>query len=228
MKISLRIVLDTLFPPRCAGCGLRGVELCEQCLASIRPLDAASCPRCGRQSRLGSLCPACKRYQGPLAGIRVACVYEGVARKAIHGLKYRHREKLADPLARMLDAELRRRPLQIDLLTPVPLHPRRLAERGYNQSELLAAELGRRLGIPVAGCLERRRETRAQAGLGKTRREANVRGAFAAAANHSVQGLRIGIVDDVCTTGATLEECAQALKDAGSASVWGIAVARDL
>ncbi len=204
------------------------MELCERCLASIRPLDAASCPRCGRESRLGGLCPACRRHQGPLAGIRVACVYEGVARKAIHGLKYRHRVTLAEPLATLLESELRRRPLQVDLLTPVPLHPRRLAERGYNQSELLAAELGRRLGIPVAGCLERRRETRAQAGLGKTHREANVRGAFAAASTHSVQGLRIGIVDDVCTTGATLEECAQVLKEAGSASVWGIAVARDL
>lgn len=228
MKISLRTLLDTLFPPRCAGCGLRGVELCERCIASIRPPAAESCPRCGRESRLGSLCAACRSYAGPLAGIRVACIYEGVARKAIHALKYRHREQLAGPLAGLLESELRRRPLRVDLLTPVPLHPRKLAERGYNQSALLAAELGRRLAIPVEPCLERLRETRAQAGLGRKQREANVKGAFGAAPGRRVEGLRVGVVDDVCTTGATLEQCARALEDAGAASVWGIAVARDL
>lgn len=217
-----------LFPPRCAGCGLRGVELCDRCLATIRPVDPGSCPRCGRPSRLGALCAVCQRYDGPLNGIRTACVYEGVARKAIHGLKYRHRQTLAAPLAQLLDSELRRRPLLLDLLAPVPLHPRRYAERGYNQSELLARELGAQFGIPVACCLARRRETRAQAGLNATARRSNVRGAFEFAGSESVAGLRIGIVDDVCTTGATLEDCARALHDAGCAAVWGIAVARDL
>ena len=116
----------------------------------------------------------------------------------------------------------------LDLLTPVPLHPRRLAERGFNQSELLARDLGERLGIPVAGCLERRRETKAQAGLKAASRWSNVREAFRCADEVVLDGRRVGVVDDVCTTGATLEECARALRAAGCSAVWGIAVARDL
>lgn len=228
MRIDLGWLLDTLFPPRCAGCGLRGVELCAECLSSIRSLDAASCPRCGRPSKLGGLCGRCKGYDGPLAGIRTACIYDGVARKAIHGLKYRHRRTMARQLAALLESELKRRPLQIDLLVPVPLHPRRLADRGFNQSEELARELGKRVGIQVALCLERRRETKAQAGLKASERWSNVREAFSCVEGCDLAGRRIGIVDDVCTTGATMEECAQALRAAGCASVWGIAVARDL
>ena len=177
---------------------------------------------------MGAICPSCRRYEGPLAGIRTACTYEGVARKAIHGLKYRHRQALAGPLADLLETELRRRPLQIDLLTPVPLHPSRLASRGYNQSELLARELGARLGIPTGSCLVRTRETRAQAGLNAGARRSNVRGAFEFTGDTPVYGLRVGIVDDVCTTCSTLEDCARALQRAGCATIWGIAVARDL
>ncbi len=204
------------------------MELCDRCLATIRPLGAASCPRCGRASRLGAPCPACLRYEGPLVAIRSACVYEGVARKAIHALKYRHRQTLAAPLAELLAAELRRRPLQIDLLVPVPLHPVRLAERGYNQSDLLAGELGALVGVPVANCLERRRETRTQAELGAHARLANVRGAFECVGPEAVASRRVGIVDDVCTTGATLEDCARALRAAGCSAAWGLTVARDL
>ena len=149
-------------------------------------------------------------------------------RAAIHGFKYRHRTALAEPLARLMEGELRRRPLHVDLLAPVPLHPRRLAERGYNQSEILARELGTRLGIPAVHCLKRTRETVAQAGLKATARRANVRDAFGCADGAPVAGLRVAIVDDVCTTGATLEDCARALREAGCASAWGMVVARDL
>jgi len=170
----------------------------------------------------------CLRREGPLTGIRSACVYEGVVRKAIHSFKYRHRRTLVDPLAQLVEQELRRRPLQVDLLVPVPLHPRRMAERGYNQSALLARELANRLGIPSAECLERTKETVAQAKLRAGARQANVRGAFRCMDGAIVLGRRVGIVDDVCTTGATLEDCARALREAGCTSAWGIVVARDL
>lgn len=228
MRIDLRPLLGVLFPSRCVGCGLRGADLCPDCLSSIRALDPASCPRCARPSRFGSLCSVCQRYQGPLAGIRAACVYEGVARRVIHSFKYRHRRSLAAPLARLAEQELRSRPLRLDLLVPVPLHPRRFAERGYNQSALLAEKLGEALGAPVADLLERRRETAAQAGLRASARRANVREAFHCKDGSVLRGQRVGIVDDVCTTGATLEDCARALREAGCSSAWGIVVARDL
>ena len=132
------------------------------------------------------------------------------------------------PLARLVGQEMRRRALQIDLLVPVPLHPKRLAERGYNQSVLLARELGSELGIPVAEPMERCRETSAQAGLRASARQSNVRDAFRCRDGSDLTGRRVGIVDDVCTTGATLEDCARALREAGCASAWGIVVARDL
>jgi ComF family protein len=226
--IKLAAFLNVLFPSRCAGCGVRGAELCGSCLAATVPLDPASCPRCGRPSRLGAACPSCRRYAGPLAGIRAARVYEGALRKAVHGFKYRHRRSLAGPLARLMEGELRVRPLLLDLLVPVPLHSARERERGYNQSELLARELGGALGIPVACCLERTRETGVQAELSAVERRSNVRGAFRCADPAAVEGRRVGVVDDVCTTGATLEDCARALRAAGSSSVWGIVVARDI
>lgn len=228
MRVDLGRILDILFPSRCVGCGARGMDLCDRCLSTIRTIDPASCPRCARPSRLGGTCEPCRRYHGPLSGIRAASEYQGTLRKAIHSLKYRHRRTLAVPLARLLEQELRRRPLTVDVLVPVPLHPRRLAHRGYNQSELLARQLGERLGIPLANCIERTRETGAQAGLKAVERRANVRGAFQCVDRSAAAGRRVGLVDDVCTTGATLEDCARALAEAGSHSIWGVVVARDL
>jgi ComF family protein len=151
-----------------------------------------------------------------------------VARNAIHSFKYRHRRTLALPLARLVERELQRRPLQLDILVPVPLHPRRLAERGYNQSALLAEELAGLLATPAVELLERRRETAAQAGLRAGARRTNVKDAFHCRDGCDLAGRRVGIVDDVCTTGATLEDCARALRQAGAGPIWGIVVARDL
>jgi ComF family protein len=163
-----------------------------------------------------------------MAGVRAATSYDGVVRKAIHSFKYGHRRTLAAPLAGLVVSEFRRRPLQVDLLVPVPLHPHRLAERGYNQSTLLARELSVVTGAPVMDLLERSRETAVQAGLKAAERRSNVRGVFRCRGIADLDGVRVGIVDDVCTTGATLEDCARALKEAGCSSAWGIVVARDL
>jgi competence protein ComFC len=228
LKNKLQQLLDILFPSRCAGCGLRGIELCDRCISTIRPLGPDSCPICGLPSKLGGLCMACLRREGYLSGIRSACIYEGVARKAIHHFKYRHRRTLADTLARLLDDELQRKPLKVDLLVPVPLHPKRLAERGYNQATLLTERLSERLGIPMLDCLARTKETVSQAKLKAAARRANVRGIFQCVQGTSLNGQRVGVVDDVCTTGATLEDCARALKEAGGGPIWGIVVARDI
>lgn len=217
-----------LFPNRCAGCGLRGEELCSRCLASISPLGLDCCPQCAGPSRAGRLCRRCLAGRGQLKGIRAATIFNGVVRQAVLGLKYRHRRGLAQPLASLIAGELLRRPLELDLLVPVPLHPARLKARGYNQAELLARSLGELLGKPVSLCLARSRDTRSQVELKAAGRVANVRGAFEYAGTDPLSGQRIGLVDDVATTGATLMECAGGLVAAGAGPVWGIVVAREL
>jgi ComF family protein len=150
--------------------------------------------------------------------------YEGALRKLIHLLKYGGMRPLARPLGAMLARAL---PLdeRIDEIVPMPLHWRRRWQRGFNQAELLAREIGRRTGLPVTTPVRRRVATRAQAGLTNAQRRANVVGAFAARKSR-VAGKRVLLVDDVMTTGATAASCARALKAAGADRVILLTLAR--
>jgi len=155
--------------------------------------------------------------------------FDGVARRAIIELKYHNLRAIAPTLSAYLDARLRDEDVAPELIVPVPLHPKRLRHRGYNQSALLARELGVLQGINVSEhSLMRTREGGSQVSTrsAEARRD-NVAGAFACT-DAGVSGKRILVVDDVCTTGATLEACASALRDAGSAEVWGLTVAREV
>lgn len=151
--------------------------------------------------------------------------YEGVLRQLIHLFKYTGMKPLARPLAAQLAGAL---PLerQFDLVTPMPLHWRRKWTRGFNQSELLARIIARRRRIPMKNVVSRVRATSAQAGLTNSKRRKNVAGAFRVRRRQSVSGLRILLVDDVMTTGATGSACAAALKAAGARSVTLLTVAR--
>lgn len=221
-------LLDLLFPPQCAGCGRRGSWLCPACLAALAP-PPQRCLHCGRAlpyPRRLPLCPACRRAGSPLSGLLAAHSFEGPLRAAIHALKYRRARHLAEPLAALF------LPLALppaDLLVPVPLHASRLAERGYNQSALLAAEVARATGIEVDdGVICRTRPTPPQTGLSAGERRTNVAGAFAVAPGGGprVVGRRILLLDDVCTTGSTLEAAAECLVAAGAAQVNGLVLAR--
>ena len=162
-------------------------------------------------------------------GIRSPFVFEGVIRRAVHELKYRNLRALAPLLAGLLYEYLVANPLPADCLVPVPLHRKRLRERGYNQSALLAAELGRRCGLPVAADeLLRLHYTVPQArSAGVGERQQNVAGAFACPSGR-FRDRRVLLIDDVSTSGATLIACAGALKAAGAAQVWGLTLAREL
>lgn len=156
-----------------------------------------------------------------------AGVYSPPLSDAIQKFKYGGVAALGEPLAPSLAAMWRARGLGAELIVPVPLHPLRERARGYNQSVLLAQQLGRLVGVPVEHRLVlRSRHTRPQVGLNPELRRANVAGAFLA--HGTAVGLHVLVVDDVCTTGATLEACASALVEAGAQRVTGLTLARAL
>lgn len=221
--------LDFLFPRWCLGCGKEGAYFCLSCRRVLPRLVGLVCPRCGLPQAGGIECPACAGSQSPLERIRSPYRFEGVIRQAVHQLKYRNLRALAPVLAAMMDDYLTANPLSADVLVPVPLHPRRLRERGYNQSELLARGLGRNRGIPVESeCLERRRDTSAQARTaGREERLRNVAGAFGCR-DGRLEGAQVLLTDDVATSGATLGACAGALREAGAASVSALVLAREI
>lgn len=221
-------ILATLFPARCLGCGRRGEALCPRCTDALPYLPVASCSRCALPKRDGAACRACSRIPFALAAVRAACAYEGVARKAVHAFKFRSGRYLAPVLGDQLRRVVTRRPLQADILVPVPLTPSRLRDRGYNQAELLAAELADTLGGAIETDLLWREERPPQHTLLATERRVNARGAFHCADPATAAGARILLVDDVLTTGATLGACAEALMSAGAARVGAIVFARDL
>ena len=220
-----RYLLDLLYPPQCPGCGRVGVLFCDRCRWLVQAYPTSVCPRCARPMLIRSLCPSCSAGQSPLEAVCPATVFVHPIRQAIHAFKYEGAANLAGPLAEWLDATWRLHRLTADLIVQVPLHPKREAERGYNQSALLARELSERVGVPVAPAgLVRTVRTRPQVGLSRDERRANITGAFTCAGK--VTDLRIVLIDDVCTTGATLEACAAELKSAGASRVDGLTVAR--
>jgi ComF family protein len=219
-----------VFPPRCGGCGQWGAQFCERCWRSVERLPQPVCRHCGcplDESQRGCWChPAVRDV---LAGVRAAAYYEGPLRNAIHRLKYNSQVGLAAPLALLLAECWRNYGLAADGLVAVPLARQRQRERGYNQSVLLAQPLAEHIGAPLlAGELLRVRHTPAQAGAHWAERWQNVAGAFEVAPGQAARivGRRLMLVDDVCTTGATVAACATALLAAGAAQVWAVALAR--
>jgi ComF family protein len=227
--VLVRGLLDLLFPPVCAVCHrVDAYPLCGRCREVFRLIRPPVCQRCGRPLRgppdLVFTCVPCRRRRTYFRCARAAGIYDGPLRDAIHALKFGGCRAMARPLgslvAEVVASDPRIRP---DAVVPVPLHRTRQRERGYNQAELLAVEVGDRLGIPVRAVLARIRETPAQVGLGRDERRANVRGAFAV--RGQMAGARVLLVDDVLSTGSTAVECARALRQAGAQEVAVAAVA---
>ena len=219
--------LDLLFPPRCAGCRRRGAWFCERCRREVVEIVPPFCERCGQGIAGGRLCATCRQHPLQIDGLRAVAYLEGGLRQAIHAFKYNGVRALAQPLGDILAGGFTRHALQADLIAPVPLHTARHNQRGFNQSLLLAQRLATHAGMPVdGGDLQRVRDTRSQVGLNAHDRHDNVQNAFAWQ-GASLRGRRVLLIDDVCTTGATMEACAAALRSAGAASVWGLALARE-
>ncbi len=207
--------------------------VCGACLAKLAPRVGPICPRCGR-FHAGSgddhLCARCLGQAPAFSTHRSCGVYGGTLKDVILLFKYRKYAPLSRPLARFADSCLAAdRTLweNADLLVPVPLHPSRRRERGFNQARLLARDLGARRGVNVlTGALVKTRNRPAQAGLRAADRERNVRSAYGVKHTDKVRNRTLILVDDVTTTGATIRECARVLKNAGAREVRAITLAQ--
>ena len=221
--------LDLLFPKRCVACDKHGALICGECESRIPVIGTPLCHRCGNEGPNPCLCIAAADRVWPLDGIRSGFEFKSPIREAILALKFANLRSVGNTLATYLTEVMREDGLEFDVLTPVPLHKRRLRQRGYNQSEIVAASLGKKMGIDVdIRCLRRVTYAGPQARASTAdERRANVAHAFVCRPGR-VEEKRVAVIDDVTTTGATLRACAAALKRGGAAEVWGITVAREL
>ncbi len=219
-------MLDLVFPPRCGGCSALGSWFCPGCRGRLHRLQEPLCRRCGGEiASPGAHC-GCRRRLRALNRLRSAALYEGPLERALHRFKYEGWRRLAGELGGMLTELIAVEGLAAPLIVAVPLHPRRRRRRGYNQADLLVQEMRRRLRTPPApGHLVRCRDTPPQVGLDRPSRLGNVRAAFEWQGS-PLEGAPVLIVDDVVTTGATLEACAAAVKQAGGGTATGLTVAR--
>ena len=229
--------LDLLFPRCCGGCGGAaepgGGHLCWDCRAELRPIGAPFCSLCGNpvEGRIDHVytCFHCEESRPRFDRARSAVRFEGAITHLIRQFKYHHALWLQEELVDLLQAAAvaHYEGLAWDAVCAVPLHHVRQRERGFNQAGLLADSLARRLSLPVrASGLVRRRATGTQTHLTARERLSNVKGAFEVRWAARWRGLRLLLVDDVMTTGATVSACAGALKDAGATSVHVITLAR--
>lgn len=219
-------LLDLLFPPRCVNCERLGSALCAECLTTIQPISTPTCKRCGNPlSDPESVCFDCRAHPRTVTLIQSVCWHDGAIRRAVHALKYERRRDLAPILSQYLAASLASSELAIDIITGVPLYPTRELERGYNQADLLAIDTASACRLRYARVMRRTRATRDQVGLGPVERRQNVENAFVADAKQ-IAAKNVLLIDDVATTGATLDACAVALFDAGASAVYGLTLTR--
>jgi ComF family protein len=234
----LKAFLDILFPPRCHACkafipDAGATHLCTTCLEACTLIRSPLCKTCGVPFLTAAgddhLCGVCITEPPRFTAARAAALFDGPLRELIHRLKYNSRVQLCRPLALLTAQQLGpfAEAASADLVIPVPLHVKRLRQRGFNQAVLLGEILARRWRLPLSRTnLQRIRWTEPQINLSAAERVANVRGAFAVSNPAFLKGKRIILVDDVYTTGSTVAECARVLFKAEAAEVCVVTVAR--
>lgn len=231
LKKALLYLHDLIFPKQCLGCRLEGWWLCRQCEEKIRINRVRACPICRHPDDRGAVCEIC-REKSYLSGLWILADYENpLVRSIIKAIKYDYICDLAEIFGRLAQRYFSGPEINADdnQLLPVPLHRRRQLERGFNQSEIIARELGRALGLSLAPpLLVRAKYLRAQARLSRADRISNMKNAFCYDIKHLAQDKRqrIILVDDVFTTGSTMQECARVLRENGFENIWGLVMAR--
>ena len=223
-------ILDVLFPYRCVGCGVEEQLLCQDCLSVQRRPSRPLCESCGEEIRAGRYCKNCENEPQAFDGVRSSFVYQDTIREAIIQFKYKGVTDLAAVLGREMAMTLAQWRVSCDLITPVPLHRRRFKERGYNQAGLLAKVVARESGMVLEDTsLVRQVPTPQQAkSMSIAERRSQVENAFGCTDHTAIIGKSIILIDDVCTSGATLGSCARVLKQAGARRVYGLTLAREV
>jgi competence protein ComFC len=232
---GVNLILDLIFPKKCAGCRKFGSYFCSDCTENIKQTDLV-CPTCERAAIGGQTHPICRRRFG-LDGLWSLGVYQDPLRGAIKKLKYRGVKEVAVILINIiLDYWVRYQPFLLDeikkslgkewLVVPVPLHWYRQNSRGFNQSALVSQELAARMGLKYQEVLIRSRYTKSQVKLKGRERSQNIKNAFSLNTKYQIQNTNIILVDDVWTTGSTLRECCYILKRSGAKKVWALTLAR--
>ncbi len=225
---------EAFFPSRCMGCGVLcrdpGVAFCWVCAQGLWPLQRPWCGQCGRplegRPEDPRLCLGCVARPPPYDRLQSAFFYGGPLADAIIAFKHGGHAEYGARLGQMLLNAGEVRLPTVDLVVPVPLHPRRARQRGYNQARLLAKVVARAANVPLREMLRRVRDTGSQKGRTREERFAELAGSFRATGSRRVEGRRILLVDDVVTTGATVQNCAAALRSAGASEISVVSLAR--
>jgi ComF family protein len=224
-----RLALGLPFPKWLVGCGKEGELIRCSCRERLGWVSPPLCPQCGKPQLSSTLCPGCLSWQADIDGIRPPFRFEGIIREDILQLKYRNMRALSETLAKLLSDYLTANPLRGEVLVAVPIHRKRLRERGYNQSSLLAQKLSKLTNLPVIdNSLTRQCHTPLQTQT-KTvaERRNNVAGTFTCR-EQRLKGRQVLLIDDVATSGATLDACAVPLKATGATTLWGLTLAREI
>ncbi len=223
-------LLDTTFPARCVACNKEGSFICSACRQTTRLISDKVCQLCGEPIAYGGpLCTNCEREPLGIGGIRSVYYYEGAVKDAITQLKFHNLKSVAPFLANAMFDFMRSHLYDAEVIIPVPSHAKRLRERGYNQAELLAKALASLLDLPTdVKALRRKSLVRPQSSSSsREERRMNVAESFICSGD-SIAGKCVLLVDDVCTTGYTLEACARELRNAGASEVRALTVAREV
>lgn len=220
------MIAKFLFPQKCMGCQkviADGEAFCPACKKEAPFVPENACCVCGSELAPGYLfpvCAVCRRQKHVFKQNFVPFFYKGMVRKAILQLKFYKKISLCRSFSGFMARLVKQGGAQIDLVTFVPQTRRRQAKRGYNQSQFLAKFVAKELGLPTGSCLKKIRETPKQSTLNASARRENLKGAFAPRKNCPVEGKTVLLVDDVLTTGATMDECAKVLRKCGAKAIY--------
>jgi competence protein ComFC len=225
-------ILDIIFPKNCLSCAKEGSYVCAECFAKIPIQKSIRCYVCGRRTPDGKTCSACRKKIGScLTGLVIASDWNNMlVRQMIYEFKYRFIKDLANPLGNLLINFFELNRIDFEILIPVPLHKHRLSWRGFNQAQLLAGQLAKHFNIPMTeNLLIRERYTLPQMEIrDREQRIKNVSGIFSInpQIQNNIENKIVVLIDDICTTASTFENCAKVLRPSKPKQIWALAVAR--